>query len=113
MCHCTECKLSALQVRLSEENELNAAILQFITANISACVFKQVSKIRSSLRQSKLQRKNEAALMSCRIRAVECRKCAAGLAGAHLGLQNRILLNYTRIENAHKVCKKTFNFCYV
>ena len=110
MCHCTECKLSALQVRLSEENELNAAILQFITANISACVFKQVSKIRSSLRQSKLQRKNEAALMSCRIRAVEYRKCAAGLAGAHPDLKNRILLNYTRIENAHKVCKKTFNF---
>jgi len=28
-------------------------------------------------------------------------------------LQDRILLNYTRIENAHKVRKKTFDFCYV
>jgi len=47
--------------------------------------------------------------MSCRIRAVEDR-CAAGQAGAHHGLQDRNLLNYTRIENAHKVRKKTFNF---
>jgi len=48
--------------------------------------------------------------MSCRIRAVEHRKCAAGLSGAHPGLQDRILLNYTRIDNVHKVRKKTFNF---
>ena len=48
--------------------------------------------------------------MSCRIRAVEYRKCAAGLAGARPALQDRILLNYTRIENAHKVRKKTFEF---
>jgi len=34
---------------------------------------------------------------------------AAGLADAHPGLQDRILLNCTRIENAHKVRKKTFN----
>jgi len=48
--------------------------------------------------------------MSCRIRAVERRKWAAGLAGVHPGLQDRILLNYTGIENAHEVRKKTFNF---
>ena len=48
--------------------------------------------------------------MSCRIRAVEHRKCATGLTGAHLGLQDRILLNYTRTENAHKVRNKTFVF---
>ena len=48
--------------------------------------------------------------MSCRIRAVEHRKCTAGLAGVHSGLQERILLNYTRIESRHKVRKKTFNF---
>jgi len=48
--------------------------------------------------------------MSCRIRAVEHRKFAAGLVGVHPGLQDRILLNYTRIENAHKVRKKTFDF---
>jgi len=53
--------------------------------------------------QSNLQLQNEAALMSCRIRAVEHRKCAAGLAEAHPSLPDRILLNYTRIENAHKV----------
>ena len=29
------------------------------------------------------------------------------------GLQDQILLNYTRIENAHKARKQTFNFCYV
>ena len=32
MCHCTEYKLSALQVRLSEKNKLNATTQQFITA---------------------------------------------------------------------------------
>jgi len=44
--------------------------------------------------------------MSCRIRAVEHRKCAVGLAGAHAGLQDRILLNYTRTGNAPRVRKK-------
>jgi len=48
--------------------------------------------------------------MSCRIRAAEHKKCVAGLAGADTGLQDGILQNYTRIENAHEVRKKTFNF---
>jgi len=48
--------------------------------------------------------------MSCRIRAVEHRKSAAGLAGAHPDLKNRVLLNYTIIENGHKVRKKSFDF---
>ena len=43
--------------------------------------------------------------MSCQRRAVEHRKCAAGLSDAHPDLQDRILLNYTRIENVHKVRK--------
>jgi len=51
--------------------------------------------------------------MFCRIRAVEHRVSAGGLAGAHPGLKNRILINYTRIENAHKVCKKTFDFVVI
>jgi len=55
----------------------------FITAKISGCALKQGSKTHSSLRQSNLQLQNEAALMSCRIRAVEHRNCAAGMAGAH------------------------------
>jgi len=37
--------------------------------------------------------------------------CAAGLAGAHPGLRDRILLNYTGTENAHEVRKKMFIFC--
>jgi len=40
--------------------------------------------------------------MSRGVSAVEHR-CAAGLAGAHPGLEDRISLNYTRIDNAYKV----------
>ena len=109
LCHCTEYKLSALQVRVSEENKINTTTQQLITAKISGCAWKPGSKTHSSLRQSNSQLQNEAALMSCRIRAVEHRKCAAGHAGAHPGLQCRILRNYTRIENAHKV-HKNFQF---
>ena len=109
MGHCTEYMLSALQVRLLEENKLNATTQQLITAKISGCALNQGSKTHSSLRQCNLQLQNETALMSCPIRAVECRS-AAGLGGAHAGVQDRILLNYTRIENAHKVRKKTFDF---
>jgi len=50
--------------------------------------------------------------MSCRLRAVEHRKSEAGLAGSHPCLKKRILLNYTRIENAREVRKKSFDFCY-
>jgi len=108
MCHCTEYKLSALEVRTSEEDKLNATTQQFITAKISGCALKQGSKAHSSLRQSNLQLQNEATLMSCRLRSVERKKCAAVLSDAHHGLQDRILLNYTRIEN--EVCKKTSDF---
>ena len=72
--------------RISEENKLNATTQQFITAKISGCVLKQRSKTNSSLRQRNLQLQNEAALASCRMRAVEHRKSAVGLAGAHPGL---------------------------
>ena len=48
--------------------------------------------------------------MSSQIRGVKHRKCAAGLAGAHSAFEDRILPNCTRIENAHKVRKKTFDF---
>jgi len=110
MCHCIEYNVSALQVTISEENKINATTQQLITAKMPACVLTQGSKTHSSLHQSNLQRKNEAALMSCRIRAVEHRKCVGGLAGVQPGLQDRMLLNHTRIENAHKVRKKTFKF---
>jgi len=97
---------------MSEENTLNAMTQQFITAKISGCVLKQGSQTHSSVRQGNLQPKHQAALMSRRIRVVAYRRCAEGLAGAHHGLQDRILLNYTRNENAHKVRKKTFIFWY-
>jgi len=63
--------------------------------------------------RANLQLQNEAALIFCRIRAVEHRKSAAGLAGAHPGLKNKILLNYARIDIVHKVRKKTLYFCYL
>jgi len=111
MCHCTEYKLTGLQIRISEENKLNATTQQFITAKISGCAFNQRSKTHSSLCQSNLQLQNQAALMSRRTRAIEHIKYAAGLmSNAHPGLKDRILLNYTRIENVHKVRKKTFDF---
>jgi len=113
ICHCTEYKLSALQVRLSEKNKLKAKTLQFISAKTSDCALKQGSETHSSQRQSNLQRQNQVALRSRHIRAVEDWRCAAGLAGAHPGLQDRILLKYTRIENADKVRKKIFVFCDV
>jgi len=74
MCNCTESKLLALQVRISEKNTLNTKTHLFIAAKISGCVLKRVSKTHSSMRQSNLQLQNETALMSCRIRAVEHRK---------------------------------------
>jgi len=110
MCHSTEYKLPALQVTTSEENKLNPTTQQFIIAKISGCVSKQGRKTHSSLRQSNLQQQHQAALMSCRIQAVEHRKYAAVLSNTHPDMQDRIVLNYTRIENAHKVRKKTFDF---
>jgi len=86
MCHCTEYKLSTLQVKISEENKLNDTTLQFITAKISGCALKQGSKTHSSIRQKLLQ--NQAALISRRIRAVKHRKCGARLSAAQPGLQD-------------------------
>ena len=40
MCHCTEYKLSALQVWISEENKLSAATQEFITAKFGLRVEK-------------------------------------------------------------------------
>ena len=113
MCHCTEYKLWALQAWLSEKNNINATAQQFISAKISGCALKQGSETDSSLRQGNLQLQNQAALRCRQIQAVEHWRCAAGLAGAHPGLRDRILLNYTRTENAHKVRKKTFVFWVV
>jgi len=88
MCHCTEYKLLALQVRISEDTTLNATTQQFVPAKISGCAVKQRSRTHSPARQSNLQLQNEATLLSCRIcriGEIEHRKSAAGLAGAHHG----------------------------
>ena len=86
MSHYTEYKLSALQARLSVKNKLNVTTQQFITAKISGCALNRGSKTHSSMRQCNFQLQNEAALMSCLIRAVEHRKSVPGLSGAHPGL---------------------------
>jgi len=97
MCRCTEYKLSALQVGLSEKNKLNATTQQFITAKISGCALKQGW---NTLITSNLQLQNQAAPRSRQIRAVEHWRFAAGLAGVHPGLQDRMLLK--RIKYARK-----------
>jgi len=109
MCHCTDYKLSALQIRISEENKLNATTQQLITAKISGCMLKQGRKTHSSLGQNNLQLQNETALMSCWIRAVEYRNCAAGLAGAPRRFAR------SNLAKLHKKCecalrKNTLNF---
>jgi len=78
--------------RISEENKLNATTQQFITAKISGCALKLGSETNSSLRQRKLQLQNEAKLASCRMRTVEHRKSAVGLARAHPGLPDWLFL---------------------
>jgi len=62
MCHCTEYKLLALQVRISEVNTLNVTTQQLITLKISGCELTQGSETHSSMRQCNLQLQNEIAL---------------------------------------------------
>jgi len=70
MCHCIQYKLSALQVRLSEENKLNATTQQFITAKLSGCALQQGGETHSSLRESNLPLQIQAALKSRQIRGI-------------------------------------------
>jgi len=62
-----------------------------------------MSKTHSSQRQSNFQLQNETALYCIMSNTSSRAQCAAELAGAHYGLQDRIFLNYTTIENEHKV----------
>jgi len=101
MCHCTDYKLSALQVRISEENKLNATTQQLIIAKISGCALKQGSKTHSSLGQNSLQLQNEAALMSFEYEQSSIESVRLDWLVHNAGLQGRILLNCTRIANAH------------
>jgi len=81
MCHCTEYKLSALQIRISEENTFNAATQQFKNIRLRIKT-NNGSKTHSLLRQCNLQLQNKAALMSVEYEQSSI-KCAAGLAGVH------------------------------
>jgi len=92
MCHCPEYKLVALQVRISEKNILNATTQQFIIANISGCALKQGVKHTHQCVRAIFNYKMRLPLMYCLIRAVEHRKCVAGLADAQPGFKDRILL---------------------
>jgi len=96
MCHCTDYKLLGLQVAISEENKLNGTTQQFITTKISGCVLKQGCKKNSPLRQSNLQRKNQAALQ-CPVEYEQSRiECV--LLGWHTPRFARSnMLNYTQI----------------
>ena len=114
MCHRTEYRLNYQRSKLGYRRKTNSTLRhqQFITATakISDCVLKQGSETHSSPRQSNLQLQNQAARRYRHIREVEHWRYAAGLAGAHHSLQDRILLNYTRIENSDKSRKKLFVF---
>jgi len=109
--------ISALQVRRLEQNtELNAKTEKFIIAKISGNALKQGNRTHSVLHQRSLQlQKYNAARMSRRQSSQAEKVC--GWDGGHPGLTVLNLLNYTRIENAHQVRKKTFVFllcgCYM
>ena len=99
MCHYTEYKLSALQGGYRRKINSTLRHSSFISAKISGCVLKQGSKTNSSLRQRNLQLQNEAALASCRMRAVQHRKSAVGLAGAHPELPDWLFLEAIGVKN--------------
>ena len=90
MCHCTQSKLSAFQVRIAEENKTQ----RYDTAVHNYKNIRQHVKTREwntlITASEQFQLQNETALMSCRIRAVDHRKCAAGLAGAHPNVKRNI-----------------------
>ena len=92
LCHCTEYKFSAIQVRISEENKLNASTQQLITTKISGCALKQRSKTLITA----------SAICNCKMRLRWCLveheqsslECAAGLSRA---FRSRIYLHVRRL----------------
>ena len=106
LCHCTESKLSALHVRISEEKTLNATTQQFITAKISHCALKQGIKHSAYYR----------AVQNCKNRLCECLvEYEQSSVGARLAWRTPRFarsnhVNCSRIENAHKVRRETFIF---
>ena len=110
MCHCHENKLSTLKVRRPEQNTaLNARTEQLMTAKISGNGLKHVSRTHSTLRQysSPTAKTSGSANVSSNSSRAE-KVC--GHDGRHPGLTVWNFRNYTRIENAHEVRKKTSVF---
>jgi len=91
-------------------NKLNPTTQQFLTEKISGIALKQGNENTLITTSEQFTTAKRGSLMSRRIRALEHRTCATVLFDAHHCWQDRILLNYTRIEIAHKVRKKTFLF---
>ena len=113
MCHCNEYKLLALQVRIPEQNILNATTQQFITAKIPGCALKQGVKHTHQCVRAICNYKMRLRLIRlCFVKYEQSskEKVRAGLFDPHPSLPDRILLNYTRNEKVHKVRKKTFDF---
>jgi len=103
--HC--CKLQCVTTtNINYQRSLKTE--QFMTAQIFGNALKQGSRRHSVLRQGSSQlQKYKAARMSRRI-AVDQKVC--GWDGGHTGFTVWILLNHTRIENAHEVRKKILFF---
>jgi len=81
---------------------------QFMTAKVSGNASKHGSRTHSVLRQRSSQlKKYKAARMSLRI-AIDQKVCGWDVGHPELTVWN--LLNYTSVENAHKVRKKNFVF---
>ena len=105
------CKLQCVTAMKMNNHRRSLKTKQFMTAKVFGIALKQVSRAHWVLHhRSSQQQKYKAALMSGRI-AVDQKVC--GWDGRHPGLTVWNLRNYTRIENAHIVRKKTFVFCYV
>ena len=111
MCHCAEYKLSALHVRMS--GKINSTLRQAVhnckkirlRVETGSKTHSSVITTSEQFTAAKWGCPNVSSNTSSRVQ-----KVAAGLAGTHPGLQDRIMLKYTRIENAHKVRKKTLDF---
>ena len=80
---------------------------QFVTAKISGNTLKQGCRTHSMLRQRSSQLQKYKAVRMSRWIAVD--EKVYGWDDGHPGLTVWNLLNYTRIENVHEVCKK-FSF---
>jgi len=94
--------------KLEYPRKINSTLRHFI-AKISGCALKQGSKTHSSLRQSNLQF-GKMKLRSCLVEYERSIIESVRLDWlTHTPVCKIESCNYTRIENVHKVRKKTFN----